>query len=165
MASFKERYEELFGETPDYDPIELAERPKERALDIQAAVPSASPAVQAIPYRRRETAPAADQGVLANLADLTKTGTALGAEALVGGAEYIARQAARREPGVVKDVLASAAGGLEGVREQLTAYRQNIYDMMPPDAIAKKVSEFTTLDPDKTIWKVSPLVVGEAVLY
>lgn len=164
-GSFKERYEELFGEIPDYDPIELAERPKKRALDIQAGAPTASPAATAIPIRRRQAIPGADQGVLGNLWDFTKTGTALGAEALVGGAEYIARQAARREPGAIKDVLTSTAGGLESVREQLTAYRQSIYDMMPPDAIAKKGAEFTTLDPDRTIWKGSPLDVGEAILY
>ena len=170
MASFKERYAELFGETPDYDPIELGQRPKRRALDIQESVPEidasgAGGGAGGIPYSRPTALPAEGQGVLGNLADLTKTGTALGAEAVVGAGEYAARQLTPEEPGIAKEILTDVAGGLEGTRGKLAAYRQSIYDMMPPDAIAKKGAEFLTLDPDKTIWKGSPADVGEAVLY
>ena len=42
-ASFKERYEELFGDTPAYDPIDIdapdsLDAPR-RALDIEEAAP------------------------------------------------------------------------------------------------------------------------------
>lgn len=165
MGSFRDQYEELFGAIPDYDPIELEDRTKDRAADIQAGVPSASPAPRRaldLPdLTRREE----DQGVLGNLADLTKTGTAMGAEAIVGIGEYAARQA-QGEPGDFGYELAGdIAGALENTRGKLRAYREEIYDLMPADAIEKKGAEFMTLDPDKTIWKGNPLDVGEAVLY
>ena len=166
MASFRERYEELFGPVPDYDPIELEDRTQKRALDIQTAAPSASPAPRRTALPMGEfVGGAEEQGVLGNLADLTKTGTAMGAEALVGGVEYAARQLAPEEPGAGQEFLGDVASGLQETRGELRAYRENIYDMMPPDAIEKKGSEFLTLDPSKTIWKGGPLDVGEAVLY
>ncbi|KKK49405.1 hypothetical protein LCGC14_3135400, partial [marine sediment metagenome] len=78
---------------------------------------------------------------------------------------YGTRQLARREPGVVRDVLESATEGLTDVRKQLTAYRQSVYDLMPPEAVEMRGREFLTLDPDKTIWQGGAFDVGEAVLY
>ena len=170
MASFRERYEELFGGIPDYDPIKLEEGAKKRALNIQEAVPTIDiPGAEptgGVPFRARTALPTEeDQGIIGNLVDLTKTGTALGAEAAVGGVEYAARQLARRDPDIVKDILESAATGLESTRGKLAAYRQSVYDMMPADVIEQKGAEFLTLDPEKTIWKGGPGEVGEAILY
>jgi hypothetical protein len=89
----------------------------------------------------------------------------MGAEALVGVGEYAARQLAPEEPGAAREILGDVASGLQATRGELRAYRENIYDLMPPDVIEKKGAEFLTLDPDKTIWKGGPLDVGEAVLY
>ena len=172
MASYKERFEELFGPTPDYDPINIdSGTARRRALRIQESVPGidaagggASPQPR-LPFRGPPKAIEPEQGIGGNLIDLTKTGTALGAEALVGAGEYIARQAGG-EPGTVRnEVAADLVGAGERTRGRLAAYRQSVYDMMPPDVIAQKGAEFLTLDPDKTIWKGSAGDVAEAVLY
>ncbi len=165
--SIKERYEELFGKTPDYDPIKIQDdyegRGKRRALAIQEGVPEIDPAGGGIPYRPMKKAIDPDQGIGGNLVDLTKTGTAMLGEAVIGVGEYAARQVDRTVLG--GDITESVVSGLESARGQLAAYRQSIYDMMPQDAIALKGAEFLTLDPDKTIWKGNPLEVGEAILY
>ncbi len=166
--SFKDRYEELFGETPDYDPIKLGyDKSQSRALDIQEAVPEIDASGGALDTYPEPPTKAIDpdQGVMGNLGDLTKTGTAMLGEAVVGVAEHGARQLARNEIDAVRDTFQSAASGLESVRGKLAAYRQSIYDMMPEEAIRMKGAEFLTLDPDKTIWTGNPLDVGEAVLY
>lgn len=166
---FQDHFAALFGRTPkEYDPLEWEDKPKERALNIQESVPSIDIAGKGgIPYKAPSKAiePDDEQGIIGSLVDLTKTGTALGAEAIVGAVEYGTRQLARREPDVARDVLEAAVPALESVRGKLTAYRQSIYDMMPPEVIEMKGAEFLTLDPDKTIWKGGPAEVGEAVLY
>ena len=163
---FRDHFAALFGKPPkEYDPVEWADRPRERALDIQESVPGID-ITGGLPYEAPpDKAIDPDQGVLGNLIDLTKTGTALGAEAIVGVGEYATRQLARREPGVVRDILESATKGLTSVRGELTAYRQSVYDMMPEEAVEMRGREFLTLDPDKTIWQGGAFDVGEAVLY
>ena len=161
---FKDHFQALFGRPPkEYDPVEWGERPKKRALDIQESVPEID--AGGIPYKAPPKAIDPEQGVGGNLIDLTKTGAALGAEAVVGAVEYGTRQLARREPGVVRDVLESATEGLTSVRGKLSAYRQSVYDLMPSEAVEMRGREFLTLDPDKTIWKGGAADVGEAVLY
>lgn len=166
--SFKDRYEELFGETPDYDPIKLGyDRSQKRALNIQASVPEIDASGGALDTYPEPPAKAIspDQGVMGNIVDLTKTGTAMLGEAVLGVGEYAARQATPEGPSVAREILTDVSSGLESVRGKLTAYRQSVYDLMPQDAIALKGAEFLTLDPDKTIWKGSALEVGEAILY
>jgi len=165
MASFRERYEELFGPTPDYDPIKIegvAKSGQRRALNIQKDVGTE-------PTFHLPTMPAKaidpEQGVLGNIGDLTKTGGAMLGEAVLGVAEYGARQLGRNEFEGVRKTFDATAGGLEDARGFLADYRQKVYDSMPQDAVAKKGAEFLTLDPDKTIWKGNPLDVGEAILY
>ena len=168
--SVKERYDELFGKTPDYDPIKIQDdyegRGRRRALNIQANAPeiNAGGTTGTIPYRKYK-AIEPDQGMAANLVDLTKTGTAMLGEAVLGVGEYVSRQLARNEIEGVRDTFQAAASGLESVRGKLAAYRQSIYDLMPDDAIALKGAEFLTLDPHKTIWKGGAGDVGEAILY
>lgn len=166
--SFKDRFEELFGETPDYDPIKLGyDKSQTRALDIQAAVPEVDASGGALDTYPEPPTKAIDptQGVMGNLGDLTKTGTAMLGEAVVGVGEHASRQLARSEIPAVRDTLQATASALESGRGKLAAYRQSVYDMMPEEAIQMKGAEFLTLDPDKTIWKGNPLDVGEAILY
>ena len=164
-SSFRKQYEELFGPIDDYDPIDITAPDFDAAGSagrIQDEVADTSDGI--IPYRplnRKAIDP--DQGIAGNIADLTKTGTAMLGEAVLGVGEYAARQVDRSVFG--GDIAKGVATGLESARGSLAAYRQSIYDMMPEDAIAKKGGEFLTLDPDKTIWKGNPLDVGEAILY
>lgn len=156
MATFKERFEELFGPTPDYDPVqidELADTGRRRAIDIQDAAPTATPSAIPLP---RPTGPAPErQGALSGL---LKTGTTQLAEGALGGLEYLARQ---NEFTRGTDV----EGFLNYGRERLQDYRNSIYRQMSPDVIDAKGREFLTLDPDRTIWRGSPLEVGESILY
>lgn len=161
MATFKERYEELFGPTPDYDPIaqtapdELIGQTRRRALDMQALAPDASPR-RAIPIRDL-SAPGEEQGALGGL---FKTGAAkVVAEPLVGAGEYLARQTAGR---LGFDAPAEA---LQGVRDDMAAWREGVYSRMNPEVMDMVGRELLTLDPDKTIWRGGPLEVAEAVLY
>ena len=171
-ASFKDRYAELFGETPAYDPINIdapdSLAAPRRALNIQEAAPEIDAGGSFQPGTLAPKAIDPQQGLGGNIADLTKTGTAMLGEAVLGGGIYGTRQLAESDimrgtagSEIAKDVV----GGLESGRGFLADYRQRVYDSMPVDAVQKKGAEFLTLDPDKTIWKGNPLDVGEAVLY
>ena len=166
MATFKERYEELFGPTPDYDPIDtsaLEGTANRRAINIKDAYADASSPQQAIPQLSMPTPRPERQGAFGGL---MKAGTATLGEALVGVGEYAARQVTPTHPDQAGyDTMSGIADSLGGVRDVLGDYRQRIYDGMDQDVIDLKGREFTTLDPDKTIWKGSPLEVGEALMY
>ena len=156
MASLKERYEELFGPTPAYDPIditapdELEGRARRRAIDMQAAAPSASPR-RAIP--ELPAAPVEEQGAITGL---LKTGASkVVAEPLVGAAEYGLRMAGGEQ----------AASYLQGVRGDMAQWREGVYARMNPEVMDMVGRELLTLDPDRTIWRGGPLEVAEAVAY
>ena len=161
MATFKERYEELFGPTPDYDPIDidapaLEEGAHRRARAIEAGVPSASPR-QALPIPIRDMGPPEEpQGAVSGL--LKRGVGALGQGAL-GIPEYVARK--------MPDVpgMPAVAGTLEQGRINIEGWRQSIAERMNPEVMDMVGRELMTLDPDKTIWQGSPLEVAEAVSY
>lgn len=160
MATFKERYEELFGPTPDYDPInitapdDLAGQARRRAIDIQDAAPTASPR-RAVPIRDLSP-PGEEQGAVSGL---LKRGAGAFGQAAVGAGEYLSRQTAGR---LGFDAPAEA---LQGVRGDIEEWRQDIANRMNPRVMELVGRELTTLDPDKTIWQGSPLEVGEAIAY
>lgn len=156
MATFKDRYEELFGtlDEPDAPVIrDLAGSGQRRAINLQDAYADTSSPKQAIPMRAPPTSSPGTQGAFGGL---MKTGTATLGEALVGIPEYIARK---------NKFGQGVADSLAEVRSSLGDYRQRIYDSMDQDVIDMKGREFTTLDPDKTIWQGSPFEVGEALMY
>jgi len=156
VATFKDRYEELFGtlDEPDAPVIrDLAGSGERRAINIQDAYADVSSPRQAIPMRAPPTTSPGTQGAFGGL---MKTGAATLGEALVGIPEYVARKVSFGQ---------GIAESLSEVRSSLADYRQRIYDNMDQDVIDMKGREFTTLDPDKTIWQGSPFEVGEALLY
>lgn len=156
MATFNERYEELFGPLDDGEAPEIRELAKggqDRAINLQDEYGDMSS-----PNRMRAIPdlPAAPTGTQGTFGGLMKAGTATLGEALVGIPEYIARK---------NEFGQGLAENLSGVRDVLSEYRQGIYDSMDQSVIDMKGREFTTLDPDKTIWQGSPLEVGEALMY
>ncbi len=155
MASFKERYEELFGPTPDYDPIEvgdLEDGANRRAINIQDKYGDMS---SPRPQRAIPTPPAPRVEEQGTFSGLMKTGGAMLAEGALGVPEYLARQAGGT----------GVAESIKGVRDDVAGWREGVTARMNPEVIEMKGREFTTLDPDKTIWQGSPLEVGEALLY
>jgi hypothetical protein len=156
MASFKERYEELFGPTPDYDPIEIGrigDSARRRALDIEAAVPSPTGDMtrQALP--EPPSIPEEPVGALRGL--LTTGASKTVAEPLLGAVEYGARQAG----------FDSGVAAIEDARAGLADWRESVYARMSPEVMDMVGRELTTLDPDKTIWRGGPGEVAEAVTY
>lgn len=158
MASLKERYEELFGPTPDYDPIDIdapdVEGAERRALDLQATAPSASPRQRAIP-----TLPSVPEEPQGALSGLLKRGVGALAQGALGIPEYVSRK--------MPDVpgMQAVTGTLEQGRINIEQWRQDIADRMDPEVMDMVGRELMTLDPDRTIWRGSPLEVAEAVLY
>lgn len=168
--SFKDRYAGLFGETTSNAPSGIdvpdALAAPERAARIADAAPTIDAGGSFKPSALAPVAPPPpEQGIGGNLVDLTKTGTALGAEAVVGLGEYAARQLGGDSGTTRNEIASDLVGAGESVRSRLTAYRQSIYETMSPQVMAQRGAEFLTLDPDKTIWKGGPGQVAESVLY
>ena len=156
MGNFKQDYELQFGPL-DYDPLKpkkLEDTAKRRALDFQGMAPTASPAQRrmALPLPEFSGPAEEEQGAISGL---LKTGTSMLGEAGLGAVEYAADKLGLEH---TSDVVQSG-------RESLAQWRQSIYDRMNPEVIDMKGREFLTLDPDKTIWKGSPLEVGESLMY
>ncbi len=166
MATFKDRYEELFGplDEPDAPEIrDLAAGGKSRALDMQAAYADESSPKQAISMRPFPAGGGSgDQGALTGL---MKGNAALLGKAVVGVPKYALNQIARGPEQAGYDMFKGGADALGGVQDSLMDWRQGVRDRMNPDVLDKVGREWTTLDPDKTIWQGSPLEVGEALMY
>ena len=155
MGNFKQDYERDFGplQYEPLDPKPFIEETKRRALNIERRVPSSSPRM-AIDLGYGEPV-VKDQGATTGL---LKTGTAMLGEAVLGAVEYGLDKSS-------SPTLQSAADAVQSTRESLAAWRESVYARMDDEVIDMKGREFLTLDPDKTIWKGSPIDVGKSIMY
>lgn len=155
MATFEEKFNELFGPQEGLTPIEpreLESQAQRRAISLGGDVAPQTAIDLTLPTPEPEPE---YQGALGGL---LKTGTAQVGEGLAGLGEYATRQ------------LSVTAGtpvqyAFEDARDWLGQYKQSVYDRMSPEVLDLKGREFLTLDPDRTIWQGSPLQVGEAIGY
>ena len=159
MGRFKDRYDELFGATPPYDPIELRDRTEQRADTLEETAPTASPE-RAIPLYEPDFEMKRgpdDSGFLENMGRQFGAGVVQVGEMGLGAAEYAARSNYFLD-GIVADTIYSGRSRLGEVREDILAG-------ISEDDRQKAAAELLTLDPDRTIWQGNPLEVAEAVLY
>lgn len=161
MASFKEKYEEMFGKTPDFDPISLVERTQDRADGLMETMPTATPdpieRVQPPVSLPRMAPQGDDSGFIENLGRQFGAGVVQAGELGLGAAEYVARQNEFLD-GVVADTIYGGRKGLAG-------FREDILSKISQEDLQKAAGELLTLDPEKTIWQGNPLEVAESFAY
>ena len=158
MGRFKDRYDELFGETPPYDPIELSDRAKGMADTMEEAAPTASPK-RALPLYEPDYevgGGGGDSGFMENVGRLFGSGVVQVGEMGLGAAEYAARSNKFLD-GIVADTLYSGRRGLAEARE-------GILSGISEEDRRKVEGELLTLDPNRTIW-TSPGDAAEAIIY
>jgi hypothetical protein len=167
-TSFEDAYAELFGERPTYDPIDTTpiRTPKPRVA-ISAGLNLSSPggladdSPFATAYQElnaSEPPPAQPEGDVG----AGDYGRAFGAGALnlagtvAGVPEYLARQAAGREDTPAGQTFGDIARTLSEPRRFLNDQAQQVVSGMSPEALDRMSREWTTLDPDRTIWQGGP---------
>lgn len=157
--SFRDRYDELFGPSDPYEPLDMG--PFGSSVPKRSALPT-SPAdtMPDDPLYTPDLSPrkgGGDSGFFENMGRQFGAGVVQTGEMVLGGAEYVARQNSLLD-GIVADTIYSGRSGLAGVRE-------DILGGINREDLDKAAREWTTLDPNRTIWQGGPLEFVESVLY